>query len=393
MISIIEEGRRNAVIKVIGVGGGGTNALNTMITSGIQGVEFVAMNTDVQSLEKNLAPIKVQLGPKLTRGLGAGANPEIGKNAAEEVKNQIADYLSGTDMAFITAGMGGGTGTGAAPIVASIAREMGILTVGVVTKPFEFEGKKRLNQAINGIAELKKYVDTLIVIPNQKLLSVAGNVSFKTAFLMVDNVLLNAVQGVTDIINVPGLVNVDFADVKAIMSNQGLALMGTGRKSGEKRAIEAANEAVSSPLLENVKIDGAQGVLINVTGSVNMRLQEVNEACHSITEAAAPDANIIFGAVIDERMADDEIKITIFATGFDRTEKSKREIFTGALFVDREIPAKNRISRPMDTSPVVDETQKIVTTIESIGGSTSITIEEPRDVPAFIRKRQNSLEK
>jgi cell division protein FtsZ len=210
---------------------------------------------------------------------------------------------------------------------------------------------------------------------------------------MVDNVLLNAVQGVTDIINVPGLVNVDFADVKTIMSNQGLALMGTGRKSGENRAIEAANEAVSSPLLENVKIDGAQGVLINVTGSVNMSLQEVHEACHSITEAAAPDANIIFGAVIDERMADDEIKITIFATGFDKTEKHKREIFTGELFVDRDIPAKSRISKPIYTAPIVDETDRIANTIESIGGSTNVPIEEPIDVPAFIRKRQNSLDK
>ncbi len=388
MISIIEEGKKNAVIKVIGVGGGGTNALNTMISSGIQGVEFVAMNTDVQSLEKNLAPIRIQLGPKLTRGLGAGANPEIGKNAAEEVKDQIQDYLTGTDMAFITAGMGGGTGTGAAPIVANIAREMGILTVGVVTKPFEFEGKKRLSQAINGINELKKYVDTLIVIPNQKLLSVAGNLTFKTAFLMVDNVLLNAVQGVTDIINVPGLINVDFADVKAIMSNQGLALMGTGRKSGDKKAVEAASEAVSSPLLENVKIDGAQGVLINVTGSVNMSLQEVNEACHSITEAAAPDANIIFGAVVDERMVDDEIKITIFATGFDRKEKQRREIFTEDIFVDRDIPAQKRISKIQPPVTIVNEADKFATTIESLSGHPDVTIDEPRDVPAFIRKQK-----
>ncbi len=389
MISIVEEEKRNAVIKVIGVGGGGTNALNTMISSGIQGVEFVAMNTDLQSLEKNLAPIKVQLGPKITRGLGAGSNPEVGKNAAEEVRDQIADYLVGTDMAFITAGMGGGTGTGAAPVVASIAKEMGILTVGVVTKPFEFEGKRRLSQALNGISELKKYVDTLIVIPNQKLLAVAGNVSFKTAFLMVDNVLLNAVQGVTDIINVPGWINVDFADVKAIMSNQGLALMGTGRKSGERKAIEAANEAVSSPLLENVKIDGAMGVLINVTGSINMGLNEVHEACNSIKEAASPDANIIFGAVFDERMSDDEIKITIFATGFDRAEKNKRDVFTGDLFVDRDIPAQKRISKIQTSIPVVDDTEKIVTAIGDLSNNPSVPIVEPRDVPAYIRKQKN----
>lgn len=389
MISIIEDSRKNAVIKVIGVGGGGSNALNTMIASGIQGVEFVAMNTDLQSLEKNLAPIKIQLGPKSTRGLGAGANPEIGKIAAEEVKDQIADHLMGTDMAFITAGMGGGTGTGAAPVIASIAKELGILTVGVVTKPFDFEGRKRLNQAINGISELKKYVDTLIVIPNQRLLSVAGNVSLKTAFLMVDSILLNAVQGVTDIINVPGLINVDFADVKAIMSNQGLALMGTGRKSGERKAIEAAQEAVSSPLLENVKIDGAQGVLINVTGSVNMSLPEVNEACNSITEAAAPDANIIFGAVIDERMPDDEIKITIFATGFDRTEKHKREIMVDSLFDDKDIPTHKRINKVQHVCQIVDETNKLVSTLESIGNKT-IPIEEPTDVPTFMRRPKSN---
>ncbi|MCX7957765.1 MAG: cell division protein FtsZ, partial [Deltaproteobacteria bacterium] len=356
-------------------------------------VEFVAMNTDMQSLENNLAPVKIQLGPKLTRGLGAGANPEIGKIAAEEVKNQIADFLAGTDMAFITAGMGGGTGTGAAPIVASIAKELGILTVGVVTKPFDFEGKKRLNQASIGISELKKHVDTLIVIPNQRLLSVAGNVSLKMAFLMVDNVLLNAVQGVTDIINVPGHINVDFADVKAIMSNQGLALMGTGRKSGEKKAVEAANEAVSSPLLENVKIDGAQAVLINITGSHNMSLSAVNEACQSIAEAAASDANIIFGAVMDERMADDEIKITIFATGFDRTEKQKREIFIGDPFSDRDIPAQKRISKAQYNGSVVDESEKYVAAIGDIGNNQSPQTDERETIPAYVRKQQKNFEK
>ncbi len=387
MISIIEEAKKNATIKVIGVGGGGTNALNTMISAGLMGVEFIAMNTDVQSLEKNLSTVKLQLGPKLTRGLGAGANPEVGKNAAEEVKHQKAEYLQGADMAFITAGMGGGTGTGAAPIVASIAKEMGILTVGVVSKPFDFEGKKRLNQALNGINELKKNVDTLIVIPNQKLLSVAGNVSLKSAFLMVDNVLLNAVQGVTDIINVPGLINVDFADVKAIMTNQGRALMGTGRKSGEKRAVEAAYEAVSSPLLEDVKIDGAQGVLINITGSLNMGIQEINEACSQIKDAAAPDANIIFGAVIDERMPDDEIKITIFATGFDRTERNRRDVFTSDLFVDRDVPASKRISKNIGNSTILDETEKYQTALESMSDEPNILIDDPMDVPAFKRRK------
>lgn len=388
MISIIEEEKRNAAIKVVGVGGGGTNALNTMIIAGLAGVDFIAMNTDLQSLEHNLSPVKLQLGPKLTKGLGAGANPEIGKNAAEEVKNQIAEYLQGADMVFITAGMGGGTGTGAAPIVAGIAKEMGILTVGVVTKPFEFEGRKRLNQAINGIGELKKNVDTLIVIPNQKLLAVAGNVPLKSAFLMVDNILLNAVQGVTDIINVPGLINLDFADVKAIMANQGLALMGTGRKSGEKKAIEAAMEAVSSPLLEDVKIDGAQGVLINITGSLKMGIQEVYDACNSVKEAAAPDANIIFGAVIDERMADDEIKITIFATGFDRAAKSRREVFVNDLFADRDVPANKRLGRTISgANNILDETEKFTTALESMSGSPSILIDDPMDVPAFKRRK------
>jgi cell division protein FtsZ len=388
MISIIEEERKNAVIKVIGVGGGGTNALNTMISAGLSGVDFIAMNTDLQALEHNKAPVKVQLGPKLTRGLGAGANPEIGKNAAEEVKNLIADHLVGADMVFITAGMGGGTGTGAAPVIASVAKEIGILTVGVVTKPFEFEGKRRMSQAINGISELKKYVDTLIVIPNQKLLSVAGKVPLKSAFLLVDNILLNAVQGVTDIINIPGLINVDFADVKAVMSNQGLALMGMGKKSGEKRAIEAVTEAVSSPLLENVKIDGARGVLINFTGPINMDIQEVHEACNSIREAADPDANIIFGAVIDERMAEDEIKVTVFATGFDRSEKARRDTFTNELFVDRDIPASKRVSKATFSTAIVDETEKYTSVLENISEvAPSVPIEEQMDIPAFKRRR------
>jgi cell division protein FtsZ len=309
---------KQARIKVIGVGGGGGNAVNTMIAASLDGVEFIAANTDCQALEANLAPLKVQLGDAVTRGLGAGANPEVGRKSAEESIEQIRDLLTGADMVFVTAGMGGGTGTGAAPVIAKIARDCGALTVGVVTKPFLFEGKKRRRQAEEGIMLLGEAVDTLITIPNQRLLSVAGqNTTMLDAFRKADEVLLNAVQGISDLINVPGLVNVDFADVRTIMSGMGRALMGTGRSAGDRRALEAAQQAISSPLLEDVSIDGATGILINITGGPDLTLHEVNEASSLIQEAAHEEANIIFGSVIDANVKG-EVRITVIATGFDR---------------------------------------------------------------------------
>jgi cell division protein FtsZ len=309
---------KQARIKVIGVGGGGGNAVNTMIAASLDGVEFMAANTDCQALEANLAPLKIQLGDHVTRGLGAGANPEVGRKSAEESVDRIRELLTGADMVFVTAGMGGGTGTGAAPIIARIAKECGALTVGVVTKPFLFEGKKRRKQAEEGIQNLGDAVDTLITIPNQRLLSVAGqNTTMLDAFRKADEVLLNAVQGISDLINVPGLVNVDFADVRTIMSGMGRALMGTGRASGDRRAVEAAQQAINSPLLEDVSIDGATGILINITGGPDLTLFEVNEASSLIQEAAHEEANIIFGSVIDANVTG-EVRITVIATGFDR---------------------------------------------------------------------------
>jgi cell division protein FtsZ len=313
-----------AKIKVVGVGGGGGNALNTMILAGLTGVDFIAANTDCQALQHNRAGTKIQLGAMVTKGLGAGANPEIGRQAALEDREKIAAALEGADMVFVTAGMGGGTGTGGAPIIADIARSVGALTVGVVTKPFMFEGKRRLKQADHGIAELKKAVDTLITIPNQRLLAVADEkTTLLDTFKKADEVLLNAVQGISDLITIPGLINVDFADVRTIMSNMGVALMGTGTAVGDTRALQAAKSAVESPLLEDVQIDGATGILINITGGANMTLVEVNQACSLIQEAAHEDANIIFGSVIDDEMGD-RLKITVIATGF--TSRDARRI-------------------------------------------------------------------
>ena len=307
---------RGPVIKVVGVGGGGGNAINTMIEAGIGGVDFIVANTDCQVLEANQANIKIHLGKNLTKGLGAGANPEIGKAAAMEDAARIAEVLAGADMVFVTAGMGGGTGTGAAPVIAQVARDMGSLTVGVVTKPFIFEGSQRRNKANGGIAELAKCVDALIVIPNDRLTTLAGmKMTLKDAFAMVDNVLLNAVRGISDLVLVPGLINVDFADVRTIMTGMGRALMGTGRGKGDKRALEAAQQAISSPLLEDVSINGATGILINITGGPDLTLSEVTEAATLIEEAADPGANIIFGSVIDAN-AGDEVRITVIATGF-----------------------------------------------------------------------------
>jgi cell division protein FtsZ len=313
-----------ARIKVIGVGGGGGNAVNTMVAGRLEGVEFIAANTDVQALAANRAGLKLQLGKGASRGLGAGANPEVGRQAAIEARDEIAAALDGADMVFVTAGMGGGTGTGGAPVVADVAKESGALTVGVVTKPFLFEGNRRRKQAEQGLADLRAAVDTLIVIPNQRLLSVAGeNMSLADAFKRADEVLLNAVQGIADLITIHGLVNVDFADVRTIMAEKGMALMGSGRSNGERRAMEAMQAAISSPLLEDVTLDGATGLLVNITGGPNLSLREVDEAVSMAHAAADPDANIIFGSVIDERMGD-EVKITVIATGFQPRDAERR---------------------------------------------------------------------
>jgi cell division protein FtsZ len=306
-----------AKIRVVGVGGGGGNALNTMISARLEGVDFICVNTDRQALSANAATTKVQIGEKLTRGLGAGADPQTGWKAANEDQARVSEMLTGSDMVFVTAGMGGGTGTGAAPVIAQVAREAGALTVGVVTKPFDFEGKQRMRRAEEGIRALSECVDTLIVIPNQRLLSVAGaDMSLIDAFRCADDVLLNAVRGISDLITTPGLINVDFADVKTIMSSRGLALMGTGRGQGERRAVEAAQRAIASPLLEDTSIEGATGILINVTGGVNLTLREVNDAVELVQRAAHEDANVIFGTVIDSSL-NDEVYITVVATGFD----------------------------------------------------------------------------
>jgi len=313
-----------AKIKVIGVGGGGNNAVNRMIESGVRGVEFIALNTDRQALNASKADIKVQLGEKITKGLGAGANPEIGQKSAEENRNEITEAIKGSDMIFITAGMGGGTGTGAAPVVAEIAKELGILTVGVVTKPFTFEGKKRLKQAEQGVMELKEKVDTLVTIPNDRLLQIADKkTSMAQAFVMADEVLKQGIQGISDLISVPNLINLDFADVKTIMSDKGIAHMGIGQASGDNRATEAAKMAIHSPLLET-SIEGAKSVLLNITGGDDLGIFEVNEAADLIREAVDPDANIIFGAGIDESLKD-AIKITVIATGFDLSEDGMRK--------------------------------------------------------------------
>jgi cell division protein FtsZ len=310
-----------ARIVVVGVGGGGGNALQTMIQSGLEGVEFVAANTDVQALETNLAPVKVQLGASLTRGLGAGANPEIGKKAALEEMERIQEVLTGADMVFVTAGMGGGTGTGAAPVIAQVARDLGALTVAVVTRPFLFEGKRRMKNAEQGIKELSAHVDTIITIPNQKLLNLDDDLSILEAFKRADDVLVQAVRGISDLITQPGVINVDFADVKTIMSRQGRALMGTGYGRGERRALDAVEMAIHSPLLDDVSVDGATGILLNFTAGPDVRLKEINEAASLVQNAAHEDANIIFGLLTDPEMGD-VVKVTAIATGFevDRSE-------------------------------------------------------------------------
>jgi cell division protein FtsZ len=327
MFELSDPGRvSSAKIKVIGVGGGGGNAVNTMIAYNLQGVDFITANTDTQALGASSSPIKIQLGAEVTKGLGAGANPDVGKMAAMETKDLLRQHIEGADMVFITAGLGGGTGTGGAPIIAELAKEMGALTVAVVTKPFQFEGKKRNVQADEGIIALRSTVDTLIIVPNQRLLSLGGrNLSLLEAFKKADDILYHAVKGISDLIIIPGLINLDFADVKNIMSEMGLALMGTGSASGENRAIEAAQKAISSPLLEDNTIQGAHGVLLNITGGPDMTLHEINEASSLIQKEAHEDANIIFGTVIDKDMAD-EIRITVIATGFEDAAQKRQGI-------------------------------------------------------------------
>lgn len=325
MIEFDLEMEQFAQIKVIGVGGGGSNAVNRMIAAGLRGVEFISVNTDAQALYLANSECKLQIGEKLTKGLGAGANPEIGAQAAEESREDIKQALKGADMVFVTAGMGGGTGTGAAPIIAEVARELGALTVGVVTKPFTFEGRRRAAAAERGIGLLKEKVDTLITIPNDRLLQVVDKrTPILEAFRIADDVLRQGVQGISDLIAVPGLINLDFADVKTIMKETGAALMGIGVGTGDNRTVEAAKKAIASPLLET-SIDGARGVLLNITGGVNLSLFEVNEAADIVAEAADPDANIIFGAVIDESL-DDEVRITVIATGFDHRASERKQI-------------------------------------------------------------------
>jgi cell division protein FtsZ len=353
-IQFHEESVRGARIKVIGVGGGGGNAVNRMIQAKMEGVEFIAANTDVQALKLSQAPVKLQLGVRLTSGLGAGANPDVGRRAALEDSEKIIEALEGADMVFVTAGLGGGTGTGAAPVIASLASEMGILTVAVITRPFAFEGKRRLQQAERGMRELIDGVDTMIVIPNEKLLVVAKDAGFFESFRIADDVLRQGVQGISDIITIPGIINRDFADVKTTMAGMGHAVMGTAVRSGANRAIEAAQAAMASPLLEAGAIDGARGILINITGSSTLKLSEVNEASSLIQAAAHEDANIIFGAVLDERMGD-EVKITVIATGFrDQMPERRARMLTVEETPLISVPVMSLDSWMHETGPAVE---------------------------------------
>lgn len=366
-----------AQIKVIGCGGGGSNAVNRMIAGGVKGVEFITVNTDAQALQLSEADIKLQIGEKLTRGLGAGANPDVGKKAAEESRELIENALRGSDMVFVTAGMGGGTGTGAAPVIAEIAKELGALTVGVVTRPFSFEGRKRSQQAENGIAALKEKVDTLIVIPNDRLLEIVDkNTPMLEAFREADNVLRQGVQGISDLIAVPGLINLDFADVKTIMTERGSALMGIGIGSGENRAAEAARRAISSPLLET-SIDGARGVLMNITGGSNLSLYEVNEAADIVSSAADLDVNMIFGAVINEELKN-ELIVTVIATGFDQNQQAS------AARRPQPQAANTRTSQPTSQAASTRQREEEEEKILSMNSLDNL------DIPAFLRNRRRN---
>ena len=383
MFEIVESYRESgAVIKVIGIGGGGCNAVNTMIRSELNGVEFIAANTDLQALKKSEAPMKLQVGANLTKGLGTGANPEIGRNAALEDVGRIRDVLAGSDMVFIAAGLGGGTGTGGAPVIAEVAKEIGALTVAVVTKPFLFEGKRRMRVAEEGLQQLKGMVDTVIAIPNQRLLSIANKTTpLLESFKKADEVLLHASKSISDLITVSGLINLDFADVKTVMSEMGMAFMGVGFSTGEGRAIEAAQRAISSPLLEDISIEGARGLLVNVTGGPQLTLYEVNEALSLIQEEVHEDANIIFGAVINEQMGED-ICITVIATGFGKEEEIRPELksihtMPRHLKDDLDFPAFMRKDKAGQEQEVI----KLGTMINAY------TDGDEYDTPAFLRKQ------
>jgi cell division protein FtsZ len=389
-----------AVIKVVGIGGGGVNAVNRMIDAGLRGVEFIAINTDAQALLMSDADVKLDVGRDLTRGLGAGADPSVGRQAAEDHRDEILEVLKGADMVFVTAGEGGGTGTGAAPLVAQVAKEIGALTIGVVTRPFAFEGRKRSNQAEEGIAELKDAVDTLIVIPNDRLLQISdGETSVVQAFRLADDVLLQGVQGITDLITTPGLINLDFADVRTVMQDAGSALMGIGKARGESRSLEAAKLAISSPLLE-ASMDGARGVLLMLAGGSDLGLFEVNEAADVITQAAHPDANIIFGAVIDDSLGD-EVKVTVIAAGFDKYETKDEEqtalAAAAATAAAPEAPRAAPVPAPrraplIEASPeplVEDEPDEVFTPeLERdavVDVSDAPSSDDELDVPSFLR--------
>jgi cell division protein FtsZ len=368
MIEFDENKNLAAKVKIIGIGGGGNNALNTMISYDLNGVDFIAANTDAQALAANMAPIKLQLGENLTKGLGAGANPEVGRKAALEDVEKIRESLRGADMVFITAGLGGGTGTGGGPVIAEVAREIGALTVAIVTKPFHFEGKKRMKQAEEGLANLKMTADALITIPNQRLLSISGkNMTLIEAFKKADEVLFHAAKGISDIIVGQGIINLDFADVRTIMAETGLALMGTGISSGDNRSVEAAQKAISSPLLEDISIEGARGLLINITGGENMTLSEINEATTLIQKEAHEEANVIWGMVIDHAMKE-EIRVTVIATGFGRKEEKKASQFKKVAPMSFGLREQNR------DFPNFSFNNK----------------ENNRDIPAFMRRVKSS---
>jgi cell division protein FtsZ len=376
----------NAKMKVIGVGGAGGNAINTMMNSGLTGVDFIALNTDAQALEDNKAPTRIQIGKNLTQGLGAGANPDIGRQAIDEDRDEVKRILTGADMIFVTAGLGGGTGTGAAPVVSEIAKELNALTVGIVTKPFNFEGIKRMERAEQGIIEMRKFVDTLIVIPNQRLFAVVDKKTpLRDAFKVADQVLLHATKGISDLITVPGLVNLDFADVKTIMAEMGDALMGTGQATGEGKAVHAAQQAISSPLLEGVSIRGAKGVLVNITGGEDLSLYDVSEATTIIYEEAGEGANVIFGAVIDEKL-NDEIFITVIATGFMVDEKTipkmQREVDKEAN--NFNIPTYIRDKKKKEQ----DEPQKVQSSAKMDEFPFDNGLDD-LDIPTFLRKQMD----
>jgi cell division protein FtsZ len=384
MIEFDENKNLAAKVKIIGIGGGGNNALNTMISYSLSGVEFIAANTDAQALAATLAHIKLQLGASLTKGLGAGANPEIGRKAALEDVEKIREVLKGADMVFITAGLGGGTGTGGAPVIAEVAREMGALTVAIVTKPFHFEGKKRMKQAEEGLANLRMTADALITIPNQRLLSIGGkSMTLLEAFKKADEILYHAAKGISDIIVGQGIINLDFADVRTVMSETGMALMGTGIASGENRSVEAAQKAISSPLLEDITIEGARGLLINITGGQNMTLSEINEATTLIQKEAHEEANIIWGMVIDEGMKE-ELRVTVIATGFGKVEQKSASRFkkvapiSFSMRENRDIPT---FMRRVKVNERFDELKL------SEPPEFSVEDEDRFDIPTFLRKQ------